>query len=61
MTWTPVYEKMHLEAPSLGRLCTRWEKVAKEVRQRRVRARLMKYMLLLDTLRSSLVVVVVIV
>ena len=50
----------HLELPSLGRLCTRCEKVAKVVRQRRVRERLMKYMLRLDTLRSSLMIMVVV-
>jgi len=43
-----------LELDSLGSVWTRWEKVAKVVRQRRVRERLMKYMLRLDTLRSSL-------
>ena len=35
-----VEEEANLELLCWGRLCTRWEKVAKEVRQTRVRERL---------------------
>ena len=35
-----VEEEVNLELLCWGRLCTRWEKVAKEVRQTRVRERL---------------------